>query len=120
MNHTKGKCPICGEQIQEGRKDYFCHSFALGQGCNFCISKQHSIVSILSEKTLERSAFLKLIQPAGLTIPIQNKVYQFQIITKGRKWHIGIRESIASEINHYQEEWFYEDNKNPEPKENGV
>ena len=100
MIHTKSKCLVCGDVIQEGRKDFFCRFYAFGRSCSFHISKKQNAITKMSGRTLDIQTFLKLLQPAGLTVPIQDKRYQFQIITnKKREWEITIRTSIVSEIN---------------------
>ena len=92
MIHTKVKCPVCGDVVQEGRTDYFCRSYAFGGSCGFRVSKKQNAVTKMSGRTLDIQIFLKLLQPAGLTVPIQDKRYQFQIITKKkREWEIIIR-----------------------------
>ena len=60
----------------------------------------------MSGRLLELPDFLKLLQPAGLTVPIQNKRYQFQFITgkkqEKKEWEITIRTS--GEINERRKE----------------
>lgn len=103
MIHTKVKCPVCGDVIQEGRKDYFCRSYAFGRSCSFYISKKQNAITKMSTRTLELPDFLKLLQPAGLTVPIRDKRYQFQIVTEKkqekRTWKVTVRTSGAGEIN---------------------
>lgn len=123
MIHTKVKCPVCGDVIQEGRKDYFCRSYAFGRNCRFCVSRTKNIITQISGQPLNYPEFIKLLQPAGLTVPVRDKRYQFQIVTgkrqEKRTWKVTVRTSGAGEINGRREEVHDEVIKNLELSESG-
>jgi DNA topoisomerase-3 len=35
-----GKCPLCGGEVYEGKKNYYCSNYRAGKPCNFVIWKE--------------------------------------------------------------------------------